>query len=297
MDSFHLKEYKGAEIQVQKRIDLHTHTTASDGSMSPGELVRHAKEMGLSAVAITDHDTIEGISEALKEADNSGIEVVAGLEISCDYKPEMHMLGYFFGDNYLHMQGILSELRENRDKRNPKIIEKLNALGFDITLAEVAAEAGGQVVGRPHIANVLYKKGYVKSIAEAFDKYLAGGRPAYFKKDKLTPEQGIKEILSAGGIPVLAHPILLRLELTKLDELLAELAAAGLKGVEVYYVDNTKKQTAELKFLAHKHHLAATGGSDFHGSYKKDIEIGFGYGNLLVPYESLDQLKSAAALK
>jgi predicted metal-dependent phosphoesterase TrpH len=263
--------------------------------MSPEELVKHAKTKGLSAIAITDHDTIDGVSVAMNEAINSDIEVVAGLEISCDYKPEMHMLGYFFGSTYLNIQDVLKELRENREERNPKIIKKLNELGFNITLDEVKGEAKGQVVGRPHVAKVLLNKGYVKSMNEAFVRFLASGKPAYFQKDKLTPEQGIQEILKAGGVPVLAHPLHLKIGLSKLDTLLGELKTAGLKGVEVYYVDNSSKETGEMLSLAHKHNLVPTGGSDFHGNYKKDIEIGIGYGSLFVPYESLEKLKEAAA--
>ena len=232
----------------------------------------------------------------MEEADHIGIEVVAGLEISCDFKPEMHLLGYFFGNRHVNMQGVLKELRKNRNERNPKIIQKLNELGIDITMDEVTAESMGHVLGRPHIAKALLKKGYVGSIREAFDRYLANGKPAYFKKDKMTPEQGIQEILKAGGVPVLAHPIHLRMDFSKLDVLLGELTSAGLKGVEVYYVDNTPSETDKMKSLALKHHLVATGGSDFHGDFKKGIEIGKGYGKLSVPYESLEKLKAAAPL-
>lgn len=276
---------------MQRLIDLHTHTTASDGSMSPAELVRHAKENGLTAIAITDHDTLEGIEEALDEGKKQNIEVIPGVEISVDFKPEMHMLGFFTQSNYKNISNTLSDLQKSRDARNPKIVRKLNEMGFDITLEEVTREALGNIVGRPHVAKVLMKKGYVRDIREAFDKYLASGKPAYFKKDKLTPDEGIREIMKAGGIPVLAHPIHLGFDSYKLDKLLASLAEVGLKGIEALYVDNSEDDTGILLRLALKHKLLVTGGSDFHGKFKPDIEIGRGMGNLRVPYELLEKLK------
>lgn len=276
---------------MEKLIDLHTHSTASDGSMSPRELVRHAKEKGLLAVALTDHDTIDGVEEALEEGAKIGIEVIAGVETSVDFSPEMHILGYFFGDTYKNMEPTLEKLRINRTERNPKMVEKLNSLGFDITMEEVRAEAKGNIVARPHMASVLMKKGYVKSIQEAFEKYIADGKPAFVKKDKLTPEECIEAITKAGGIPVLAHPIFLDLSWAKLDELVARLVKAGLKGIEAYYVENKGNDTGNLLRLAIKYGIIATGGSDFHGSFKPDIEIGVGKGKLRVPYEVLENIK------
>ena len=278
---------------MEKFIDLHTHSTASDGSYSPGELIRHAKEKGLSAVALTDHDTVEGIEEALKIGAEVGIEVIPGVEISVDYKPEMHILGYFLGDNYKNALSILERLIENRNERNPKIISKLNELGYDITMDEVKNEAKGKVVARPHVAKVLEKKGYVKSTDAAFERFLGFGKPAYFPKNRMTPEEGIREILNAGGIPVLAHPIFLFPSMAQLDLLLGELAKYGLMGIEAYYTDNTVKDTGNILRLALKYNLLATGGSDFHGTFKPKIEIGSGYGNLKVPYELLDKMKDA----
>jgi len=261
--------------------------------MSPRELVRHAKESGLAAVALTDHDTIDGVFEALKEGAETGIEVIAGVETSVDFNPEMHILGYFFGDTYKSIEPTLQKLRVNREERNPKMVEKLKGLGFDISMEEVRAEAKGNIVARPHMASVLMKKGYVKSISEAFDKYLADGKPAFVRKDKLTPEECIAAICNAGGVPVLAHPIYLGLSLAKLDELVARLVEAGLKGIETYYVENTGDDTGNLLRLAIKHNIVPTGGSDFHGSFKPDIKIGEGKGNLVVTYDVLERLKKA----
>jgi len=274
-------------------IDLHTHTTASDGSLTPVELVRYAYNKGIAAIAVTDHDTMTGVESAAEEGKKLGIEVVPGVEISVDFKPEMHLLGYFFNKGYESIFNILKELREKREQRNPKIIKKLNEMGFDITLSEAESLAMGGIVGRPHIARVMMNKGYVSSIAEAFDKYLASGRPAYFKKEKLNPEEGISVIAGAGGIPVLAHPVHLNMDFSQLDSLLGNLADKGLKGIEAYYTDNTEEQTMEFVRLADKHNLLVTGGSDFHGSFKTDIEIGIGKGNLKVPYILLEKLRKA----
>lgn len=273
-------------------IDLHTHSSVSDGSMTPGELVRYAHAKRLRAIALTDHDTVDGIEEALREAERLDFELVPGLEISVDYKREMHILAYFTGCSYRNMEEVLFFLRRSREERNPKIIRKLNEMGFEITLEEVVKEARGQIVGRPHIARAMFKKGYVTSMVEAFDRYLSSGRPAYYKKEKLTPAQGIREIANAGGIPVLAHPMYLGLDFHELDRLIEELKAAGLKGVEAFYVDNTPEQTLICLKLAEKHNLLVTGGSDFHGAFKPDIEIGTGHGNLQIPYELLEKMKS-----
>ncbi len=278
---------------MESYIDLHTHSTASDGSMTPVELVRHAFAKGLGALAITDHDTLNGAGQAVAEGKRLGIEVVPGVEISVSFNPEMHLLGYFLSGEYSAIQDTLEDLRRKREERNPRIIQRLNELGFDITLSEANGLAAGGNTGRPHIARVLVNKGYVASVEEAFDKYLASGRPAYFKKEKLTPEEGIHEIAKAGGIPVLAHPIYLGLDDIQLDHLLGHLKEAGLRGMEALYSENTEKQTAELLRLAQKHKLLVTGGSDFHGSFKPHIEIGSGRGALKIPYALLSALKQA----
>lgn len=273
-------------------VDMHTHTTASDGSMTPTELVAHAKETGLSAVAITDHDTLEGLHEAKEAGVKYGIEVVCGIEIGVEFSPEMHILGYFFNDGYEIMQPVLNKLKENRDKRNPKIIKKLNQMGFDISLEEAVNEAHGTVVGRPHIAKILMKKGYVKSIREAFDLYLSSGRPAYFKKDRLTPYQGITEIRKAGGLPVLAHPMYLNLDFSHLDDLLMRMKIDGLVGLEAYYSEQDEQSTRKFEMLAEKNGLCITGGSDFHGRFKPEIQLGKTFGGKSISYELLEKLKS-----
>jgi predicted metal-dependent phosphoesterase TrpH len=278
---------------MSRTIDLHTHSTASDGSFSPGELVKHAWEKGLSAVALTDHDTVAGVDEAVEQGKKLGIEVIGGIEIGIEFKPEMHMLGYFLNKSHKKISKVIDRLFQSREERNPKIIAKLNEMGFDITMDDVKRNAGGNIVGRPHIAKALVDKGYVNSTHEAFEKYLASGKPAYFPKDKLSPSEGIGEILEAGGIPVLAHPIFLGLDYAALDDLLGELTKSGLKGIEVYYTENSYEDTGNLLGLAMKHKPIVTGGSDFHGRFKPDIDIGTGRGNLHVPYELLEGMRKA----
>jgi predicted metal-dependent phosphoesterase TrpH len=277
---------------LNKTIDLHTHTTYSDGSLTPSELVLAAKEKGLSALAVTDHDTIQGIPEAILAAEQIGMDLIPGVEISVDFNPEMHILGFFSKLTYKNISESINQLKLNREERNPKIAAKLNELGMEISMKEVAAEAGGSIIARPHFAAVLVKKGYVSSIKDAFNRYLASGRPAYFKKDKLTPAEGIQSILKAGGVPVLAHPVHLGFGNTQLNRLLGELSAAGLMGIEAYYVDNSKADTGFLLRMAIKYNLLATGGSDYHGKFKPDIELGVGYGSLAIPYECFTKLNA-----
>jgi len=276
---------------LEKYVDLHTHSNISDGSCSPEELVRHAKEVGLSAIAITDHDSIDGVTRAIEEGIKTNVEVIPGVEIGVDYTPEMHILGYFSKDNYKNIDAILLQTRKSRDERNPKMVNRLRELGFDITMEEVVKEAAGQIIARPHFAAVMVKKGYAGSIKEAFEKYLSPGKPGYVKKDKITPEKCIEEITKAGGIPVLAHPIHLKKSADELDMLVKDLIASGLKGIEVYYVDNTPDFTHETLEIAEKYNLLITGGSDFHGVFKPDIKLGTGRGNLNIRYELAEILK------
>lgn len=280
---------------VQGLIDLHVHTTASDGTLTPAGLVAHARQKGLRAVAVTDHDTVEGLPEALAEADKSGFEVIPGVEISVDYQGgEMHILGYYVDPSSEPLLVSLAQLQEYRRERNPKVIRKLRELGMHISLEEVEAAAGGNVIGRPHFAAVLVRKGYAASTQEVFDKFLGAGQPAYVKKEKLTPEEGIELIGRAGGIPVLAHPKYLRdHNADRLSALLRKLEAVGLKGVEVYYTTHTPEETDLYLRLAREYSLLITGGTDFHGANKPEIELGVGTGDLQIPYELLAELKTA----
>jgi predicted metal-dependent phosphoesterase TrpH len=275
-------------------IDLHTHTTESDGTLTPSQLVRYAKEKGLSAIAVTDHDTIDGNQEALREGKAVGLEVIPGVEISVDHSPgSMHMLGYFINSEDTTLQEKLALLQESRADRNPRIIAKLNELGLDITYDEVVKVSGGGQTGRPHIAQVLKHKGYTKSIQEAFDKYLGKGAPAYFDKFRLEPADAMAMITNAGGIPVLAHPFTLHCKSPgELEALVKSLVPQGLKGIEVYYSEHDPQQTSQYQSLAKDYNLAMTGGSDFHGENMNGIDLGTGRGNLKVSYDLCEGLKS-----
>lgn len=274
-------------------IDLHVHTKASDGTMTPAEVVAHAMEKGLQAISITDHDTVDGVDEATIAGRKSGLEVVPGVEVSVDYhNGEMHILGYYLDVHNPELQKSLDLLLQYRDERNPRMVEKLRSLGFDITMDEVVEAAAGGVVGRPHFAAVMKKKGYVNSFDQAFDWYLGTGKAAYVKKERLTPREGIELIKAAGGIPVLAHPKYLKVDNNRLYSLVTELKGYGLQGIEVFYTTHTPAETQLYLDVAAANSLLVTGGSDFHGKNKPDIEIGTGEGQLAVPYSVLKQLKA-----
>jgi predicted metal-dependent phosphoesterase TrpH len=258
-------------------VDLHCHSTASDGTLSPTEVVRLAVKSGLSALALTDHDTIAGVAEAAAEAQRAGIDFIPGIEISAEY-PEpgtMHLLGYGVDPQSQTLKDLTNTLLEGRDNRNPKIVKKLQDLGVSITMQEVEKEAGGKVVGRPHIAAILLRKGYVSSIKQAFDKYLAPGGLAFFDKERLTPKQAAQRILESGGLPVLAHPIQLRYHNdAELQRIVKDLVDLGLAGIETIHSDHDPKLIEKYSALADKYNLVKTGGSDFHGTNKPRIELG-----------------------
>ena len=247
-------------------VDLHTHTTASDGTQSPAENVRLAAQAGLAAVAITDHDTVSGIAEALEEGKRLGIEVVPGVEISTyASNQDIHVLGYYIDYDSPRLLERLEQLRETRNKRNEMLVERLQTLGVEISMAEVLKElegvkSEGDTIGRPHIASVLLKKGYVASISEAFERYLGKQGAAYVNPPRIHPATAVAWIHEAGGAAVLAHP-----GLYGDDKLVGELIASGLDGIEVYHADHTSEDEDRYRMLAEKHGLLITAGSDFHG--------------------------------
>jgi predicted metal-dependent phosphoesterase TrpH len=264
-----------------KFVDLHCHSTASDGSLSPTEVVGLAVQHGLSALSLTDHDTIAGVAEARDEAKKLNLDFLPGIEISCEYPHPgtMHLLGYGVNIESPILRDLTKTLIAGRDNRNPKIIAKLQELGIAITMNEVEAQAGGNVLGRPHIAAILLRKGYVTSIKQAFDKYLAPGGLAYFDKERLTARQAIELVRQSGGLPVLAHPSQLRTENSaQLQQVIKDLADMGLAGLEVIHSDHDESQIAAYTSLAERFGLLATGGSDFHGKAVKDIELGYARG-------------------
>ena len=280
-------------------IDLHTHTTHSDGSATPGELIALATAKRARAVAITDHDTVSGIAEARAAAHRNGIEFIAGIEISAEYSPgTMHILGYCIDDESSALALKLDELQQARENRNPQIATRLQALGFGISYDEVVAVAGNQVVGRPHFARLMIEKGYAASVQDAFDRFLKKGADAYVEKARLSPRDSIALIHQAGGVAVLAHPYQLELSSYEdVDQLVGELADLGLDGIEAVYSRHSSSERAAYSEIALRHGLLVTGGSDYHGSYKPDIDIVTGLGDLAVPYELLESLRDRAAAR
>jgi 3',5'-nucleoside bisphosphate phosphatase len=271
-------------------IDLHCHSTASDGTLSPTQVVQLAVDSGLSALALTDHDTVGGVAAAA--AKERGIDFLPGIEISCDFRAPgtMHILGYGVDSNSPVLTEMTRQLIEGRDNRNPKIIQRLQELGVAITMDELNAEAAGGTVGRPHIAAILVRKGYVSSIKQAFNEYLAPGGKAYFDKERLSSAQALQMIRDSGGLPVLAHPIQLRCDNdAELETVVKNLVDQGLVGIEVFHSDHDAAWVAKAEALATKYNLLRTGGSDFHGSNKKDIPLGLVRGNR-VPRRFYDAL-------
>jgi 3',5'-nucleoside bisphosphate phosphatase len=284
-------------------IDLHAHTTASDGTLTPAQLIKHAADLGLSAVAVTDHDTLEGLPEALAAGERLGVEVVRAIEISLDYKgPKvagrsgwMHLLVYYI-DPHGSLASELSDLKRWRVERNGRMIAKLNQLGVEITLDQVAAVSGGGQIGRPHFAKLLVDKGYVDDWQQAFDRYLGKGAPAYEDKRRLAPREAISKARAEGGLPVLAHPFSVGLDDGGLRRKLAEWKSMGLCGLEVIYPEHDEDYRARLSALAGELGLIETGGSDFHGANKPEIELGQGIdGNVVVADCVLRNLESLRA--
>jgi predicted metal-dependent phosphoesterase TrpH len=257
-------------------IDLHTHSTASDGSYPPREVIRLARERGLQAMALTDHDTIDGLSEAMAAGEEFGLEVIPGVEISAESpRGSMHILGYFLDYQSELLARRLGVLKQARLDRNPQIIAKLNRLGIPLTLEQVAAISAGGQMGRPHIAQALYRGGFVRSLQAAFDKYLGNDGQAYVNKFRFPPDEAIAMIREARGVPVLAHPFTLGLpSADTLRPRLIELKKLGLAGLECYYPEHSPGQQAMYLSLARELGLLITGGSDFHGANKPEVHLG-----------------------
>lgn len=276
---------------MEKYIDLHTHSLKSDGSMTPAEVVREAKKAGLAAIALSDHDTVDGLPEAIAEGEKIGIEVIPAIEFSVQSKTETHILGYFIDYNNPHLKQIIKEVVDLRIERNHVTTRRLNELGFDITLEEVRALAPNNFVGRAHFARVLMDKGYTQSVKEGFEKYMSVGKYAYCEKQRLTARDAVELIAECGGISFLAHPHLTKLPDDELKEFLAELKNYGLCGIEGYYTDYTPEMQAKYHALAEEMGLMISGGTDFHAAMKPHISIGTGTGNMKIPYSVLENMK------
>jgi 3',5'-nucleoside bisphosphate phosphatase len=268
-------------------VDLHSHTTASDGALPPRELVRLAARQGVRVLAVTDHDSVSGLPEAIDEAARHGIEIVPGLEINCDVEgAEIHVLGYCMDWQAPWFEAFLAEQRAERTGRVHRIVERLAELGVPVTADEVFAICKEGSPGRPHVAQAMVRRGHVKSVREAFDRYLRSGGPANVPRRRLAPTEAVAVIRRARGVPVFAHP-----GLADRDAMIPELVQAGLAGIETYYPEHSAGQIEAYRALCRAHDLVATGGSDYHGSHTgRANTLGFPH----VPLEVWHELKRRA---
>ncbi|MFH0847422.1 MAG: PHP domain-containing protein [Chloroflexota bacterium] len=271
------------------RVDLHIHTRASDGKFSPAEVVVMAAGAGMKVIAITDHDSVSGIAEAIAKAKSfPELTVIPGVEVSTDVaEGEVHILGYFVDYRDSELNSVLARMGNARRERAEKMVSKLGELGIKISWSRVQEIAGGGTVGRPHVAQAMLERGYISTFKEAFAKYIGRGLPAYVEWKKQTPAGAVELILKFGGLPVLAHPF------TASDptSLTAELRVVGLVGIEAYYNGYSQEETSQILNLARTHHLIATGGSDFHGL---DSVLETPIGGAPVPAKSAERLMALA---
>lgn len=276
-----------------KITDLHVHSNKSDGSLSPTQLVELAASKGLSAFALTDHDTTAGLKEAIEAGEKLGIEVIPGIEFSTEYKgKDIHILGLFIDEDSPAFRRHIQDFVEARIHRNEKMCELLSADGIDISYEKLTHEYPGSVITRGHYARYLLEHGYVKSMPEAFDRYVGDHCKYFVPREKVTPAQAVKLILQAGGVPILAHPTLYHMGKDALDTLVSTLKDAGLVGLEAIYSTYTPSETRAMKALAQKYDLLISGGSDFHGKNKPKLELATGYGRLFIPYDILTGLRT-----
>ena len=276
------------------RIDLHIHTTASDGTFTPEEVVREASRIGLAAVAITDHDTAAGYARAAAEGENCGLEVVPGIEISTKFRSAVHILGYYIDVDSPALEEVLEWMHRDREERNVKLCAMLRESGVDIDIERMHARFG-DLVGRPHFAEIMIENGMARDMNDAFERLLNKNKPYFIPRQFLPIERSIEIIREAGGTAVLAHPFQYRLDDAGLRELIEHCMESGLEGMECRYSGYDAAQTAYLEALAAEYGLVRTGGSDFHGAIKGEIRLGEGKGGLNVPYAFLEELRSRRA--
>lgn len=273
-------------------IDLHTHSSASDGSESPRALVEKAAAASLAAIAVTDHDSVAGVAEAVEAGRELGVEVVPGIEVSSDYLDNnVHILGYFIDIASPALGPVLDWVAVERNERNEKIAANLAAAGYDISIEALREAYPGAVLGRPHFCEYLFKKGHIASVKEGFDTLLGTGKPFYLPKRRISIQKAVEVIRTAGGIPVLAHPVMYGYDRAGICRLFDTVEALGIRHVEALYSENTEEETAWLLSECKRRGLGITGGSDYHGSRKPWIELGRGKGDLRVPYELLEELR------
>lgn len=275
-----------------KAIDLHVHSTKSDGSYTPTELVHYALEKGLSAFALTDHDTTDGIDEALSAAEGTGLTVIPGIEFSTEYEGrDIHIVGLYIDYQSEFFRSRLVHFVNGRTMRNREMCRKLTEHGMSVTYEELEAEFPDCVLTRAHFAEHLLKQGHVKSVREAFDRYIGDNGPCFVPRKKISPLRAVEIILKSGGFPVLAHPMLYHMGKEQLERLVATLKEIGLMGIEAIYSTHTPADERQIRALAKKYDLCLSGGSDFHGSAKPGLDLGCGYGKLFVPEELLDAVR------
>ncbi len=282
-------------------VDLHVHSTCSDGTYTPVRLVDYAREKGLSAFALTDHDTVDGLEGAmgyaaeLRRAGETDVpEVVPGIELSSEYQgKDVHIVGLYINYRDVRFLRYLQDFVASRDTRNEKMCERLREAGIDISYQKLRDAFPDSVITRAHYAGYMLEHGYVRSRAEAFERYVGDRCPYYVPREKITPARAVSLILDADGIPVLAHPILYHMSDSRLDALVGELKAAGLMGIEAMYSTYQTCEERQIRNLAQKYDLLISGGSDFHGENKPGLDLGTGYGKLYVPEEVLDRIKQA----
>lgn len=280
-------------------VDLHVHSNASDGTLSPAQVVDRAVSKGLDAIALTDHDTIDGLEEAIRAAEGKPLELVPGIEMSCLVTPphmrsaecEIHIIGLYI-DQFSHeLADGLAEIRGIRQKRNERILERFLEDGFILTMDDLTGGNACTVITRAHFARALTEKGYVKDRKQAFDKYLQYGGRYCSRKEVTTPEQVMSILSSAGALPSLAHPMQYHMGYGQIEDLVVYLKDLGLKGIEVYHSSHNQHESGTLREMARRHQLLPTGGSDFHGANKPDIDIGTGRGGLRISHLLLEDIK------
>jgi 3',5'-nucleoside bisphosphate phosphatase len=274
-------------------IDLHCHSIFSDGTSSPEELAALAAQAGLSALALTDHDTTDGLARFTAAMEKESIQAVSGIELSAEFgQTALHILGYLFDPENAELKKALEWVREGRTERNIQILEKLNRLGYRLTRDDITKHAGDKLIGRPHFASALIEKGHFKHKDKIFQQLLGKGKAAYAERRRLSPEACVELICKAGGVPVIAHPGQMRLTSRGLRRLVKKLKEHGLGGLEVWHPTQREYQSAAYLRICEDFDLAATGGSDFHGARTPDISLGRGFGTLDVSDHLLDLLRA-----
>ncbi len=276
-----------------KMIDLHTHSVCSDGADTPAEVVRRAHEAGLAAIALSDHDSVDGVEEAMAEGERLGVEIIPAIELSANYDTELHVLGYYIDIHNARLKDALAYAIRVRDERQEETCRKLREQGFDVTMEEARAEANGNpILCRAHFAQIMVRKGYAESVKDAFKRYLSVGCYAYSNRQALSPAEAVSLIREAGGVPVVAHLHLIKQSDEQVRELLKSLLPHGLGGIEGYYTDYTPEMETRYRAMAAELGLTLSGGTDYHGKNKPHISIGRGLGALEIPYELIEGIQA-----